>query len=129
MTDQQQLFYETWNDVLRATVDFLGGPKEVGSMLWPEKTVSEAHRACLDCLNPERPHQFGEKEHLLISLARAKDFHLPMVWLSQRFNYAPPQPIEPQDQIAELQRQFIRAVETASGFAKLLERTRLKAVS
>lgn len=131
MIGQGELFFETLPDALRATIDALGGPKAVGVQLWPEKTVDEARRLLLDCLNPDRPHRLDpETLLLLLRLAREKGVHLAVSWMMADLGYARPTPIDPEDQLAEHERQFIRAVEKAQGFASLIERsrTRLKAV-
>lgn len=126
---QQQLFFETFNDVLRATVDALGGPKVVGEMLWPEKTIDEARRQLLDCLNPDRQHRLDpDRLLLLLKLARAKGIHLATSWLLEDVGYQPPVPIEPEDELAQLQRDFIRAAETIEAIGKRIDRVRIKAV-
>lgn len=127
--DQPALFYESLNEVLAAVVTALGGKKVVASVLWPEKPVEEAARYLADCLNSDRPAKLDpEKLLLLLKLARGKGIHLAMTWISEDAGYAPPQPTEPQDEYAELQRQFIRAAETVEAIAKRMERTRMKAV-
>lgn len=128
--EQPALFHESVHEALKATVAACGGAKVIASALWPEKPMDEAARYLSDCLNPERAANLPlDKLTLLLKLARAKGVHLGITWLLADVGYADPVPIEPEDQHAELQRQFIRAVETASGFAKLLERHKLKAVS
>ena len=62
---QEPLFVETVNEALREIVKALGGAKKVAAQLRPQKTVDEAARWLLDCLNPER------RERLVSILARA----------------------------------------------------------
>ena len=125
--DQPQLFHESIQEALRSTVAALGGTKLVSSLLWPEKPVDEASRHLADCLNPDRSARLDpERLLLLLKLARAKGIHLAMAWILEDVGYGPPQPIEPIDEMAELQRQFIRAAETVEGIAKRMDRVRLK---
>jgi hypothetical protein len=123
MAEQGELFYETLTDALRATVDALGGPKVVGQTLWPEKGTDEARRALLDCLNPDRPHQLGDDRLvLLLKMSRAKGIHTATAWIMAEIGYAPPQPVEPEDQMAALQREFIAAVEKQGAIADRIAR-------
>jgi glutamyl/glutaminyl-tRNA synthetase len=127
--EQTPLFVESLTEALKATVASVGGAKFVASSLWPEKSLEEANRHLLDCLNPDRAARLDpEKLLLLLKLARAKGVHLAMTWILEDVGYAAPQPIEPEDQEAEQQRQFISAVERLEALAKRMDRTRLKAV-
>lgn len=47
-------FYECPEDALRAAMQALGGAKQVGARLLPDKTPDGAGRLLLDCLNPAR---------------------------------------------------------------------------
>lgn len=120
---QQELFHESLHDALKAVVAALGGLKVVGIQLWPEKPVDEAARYLADCLNPDRPHGLHpEKLLLLLRLAHARGVHTGFTWISREVGYADPTPIEPEDELAELQRQFIRSVESLDGLMKRAER-------
>lgn len=122
---QQEMFHESVHDALKATVAALGGLKVVGVQLWPEKPVDEAARYMADCLNPDRPHGLHpEKLLLLLRLAHAKGAHGAFTWISREVGYADPTPIEPEDEFAELQRLFIRQVDTLDGLMKRMERVR-----
>lgn len=123
MSEQGELFYETLTDALRATVDALGGPKVVGVMLWPEMGLDEARRRLLDCLNPDRQHRLDPDRLLrLMKLSREKGVHIAIAWILAELGYATPQPIEPEDQQAELIRQFNRAAETVSAMGERILR-------
>jgi len=49
-----------------------------------------------------------------------------MAWILDDVGYASPQPTEPQDEMAELQKQFIRAAESVEAIAKRMDRVRLR---
>lgn len=126
--DQSELFHETFTDALRATVAALGGFKVVGSALWPEKPIEEGARLMADCLNPDRPHRLTPDQLcLVLKMARAKGIHLAMHWLAEDVGYQVT-PIEPRDEMAELQREFIRAAEQVEKIAKRIERVNVRAV-
>lgn len=114
---------ESFNDALIACVKACGGSKQVGPALWPEKAPDAAQRALLDCLNEERPAKLAPEQVLLIlRLARAKGCHEGMDFIATELGYAPPVPIEPRDEMAELQRQFIEAVHAQAELARRIER-------
>lgn len=81
-------FYEGPEDALRTAVQSLGGAKQVGAMLWPDKTPDAAGRLLLDCLNPARSEKLDISQVMLI-LAKAKEagVHAPFAWLAAEVGY------------------------------------------
>lgn len=107
------------NAALVECVKALGGSGKVGPKIWPEKMADAAQRCLLDCLNPERTAKLSPEQVLFIlRMARAKGHHMGMEWLCNELSYAV-SPIEPKDEMAELQRQFI---ETQARMADMLGR-------
>lgn len=101
---------ETWNDALIECVKAAGGSAIVGKKVFPEKSPESAQRALLDCLNEDRPAKLSpDQVKLVLRLARDKGFHGGIAFLLADLGYAPTNPIEPRDEVAELQRQFIEA--------------------
>ncbi len=120
---QPPLFVESVNEALRAVVAHLGGAKAVGPMLWPQKPVDEAARQLLDALNPDRPHKLDPEQTLfLLRKAREAGYHGAMEFIATEAGYTKPSPIEPEDERAQLQRDFIAAVKTSQQIAARLER-------
>lgn len=114
---------ETLNDALIACVKAAGGSKKVGPILWPEKGEEAAQRLLLDCLNLDRPqHLTPEQMVLLFRLARDKGHHAGIGFVLEQLGYAPTSPIEPKDEAAELQRQFIESVKAQQALLSRLER-------
>lgn len=102
---------ESMNDMLVEIVNSTGGAKKIGSMLWPELLVDVAHRKLLDCLNPERPAKLDPEQVLfLLRIARKQGETSGIEFLCEQLHYAVPQPIEPKDEEADLQRKFIAAI-------------------
>jgi len=94
-------------EALRATVMRLGGAKRIGQLLWPEK---EIHRAAIDldnALNRDRAEKLSlEQVDLIIAEGRKAGCHAVMQYLGSRHSYEV-RPIEPEDERARLQREFI----------------------
>ena len=113
----------SFNDALVAAVKALGGSKVVGALLWPEKAPDAAQRLLLDCLNDDRPaHLTPDHVRLILRLARQRGHHDAVAWLLADLGYAPPQPVEPRDEVAELQRQFIEASRAMQQLSGRIER-------
>jgi hypothetical protein len=104
--DQPSLFVDTLNDAVRDTARSIG-LKRIAHELWPSKSEDEAARYLNDCLNPDRPQKLSGEEILVIA-RRGRDVgcHLITGFICMDTGYAPPQPVDPADEKAELQRQF-----------------------
>lgn len=103
MKEQPPLFVESIYDAMRAIVAHLGGPKAVGPLLWPAKSVDDARRVLLDCLNPDRAEKLDPEQFLMLfRLARASQFHVAKHWLDAECGYLPSVPADPQEEKARL---------------------------
>ena len=81
-------FYEQPEDALRAAVQALGGYKPVGQQLWPHKTVDQASRYLMDCLNPERNEKLNYTEIIFIfGKAKSIGFHAGFEWFAHQCEY------------------------------------------
>ena len=115
--------YDSLNEALIDCVKAAGGSKQVGPLLWPEKTPDSAQRLLLDCLNDERPAKLSPEQVLLVlRLARAKGHHHGVEFILGDLGYAPPVPIDPRDEAAELQRQFMGVMGKAEELTLRMER-------
>lgn len=113
---------DNFTTALVECVKALGGSKQVGPQLWPEKTPDAAQRLLLDCLNDDRPaHLTPDQVVLILRLARAKGVHIGFEFLAADLGYAPPVAIEPRDEVAELQRKFIAASQVMAEIASRME--------
>lgn len=119
----QALFYETFPEALKAVVQALGGAKPVGSKLWPEKTPDAAARQLNDCLNEGRPEKLSPEQVLwLLAAGRQAGCHAAMHYLAHEAGYSDPQPVEPEDERAQLQRDYIEAAKLMQSIAGRMER-------
>lgn len=119
---QERLFFEDVNDALREAVTMLGGAKKVGPRFWPEKTVEQAHSLLLACLNADRKERLApEQVVLLLKWARAAGYHGAMNHICSETGYRA-EPLNPEDEAAKLQREYIEAVQASKHIADRLER-------
>lgn len=120
---QNRLFFDDVNDALREVVKVLGGAKQVGPLLWPEKTVEQAQQHLLACLNTERKERLSPEQFLLLlKLGRQADFHAVKHWIDEELGYEPSRPLNPADETEQLQRDFIAAVQASRRIAERLDK-------
>lgn len=115
--------YESLNAALIDAVKALGGSKQVGHKLWPEKTVDAAQRHLLACLNEDKPERLTP-DHLMLLLRMARDIghHAAFAYMSAQLSYADPQPISPRDELAELLREYMESRKQDSMKVERIER-------
>ncbi len=102
---------DTIYDALRACVDALGGPKEAGKRLRPEKTLDDARQWILCCLNAERSEKFDPEQVMwLLREARQMGYHDAAYFVADDTGYSHPLPITREAETEKLQREFIDAV-------------------
>lgn len=114
---------DSFNDALIDAVKALGGSKQVGPTLWPEKTPDAAQRLLLACLNEDRSERLSPDQVLMVlRMARAKGHHGAIAYMLNDLGYAPTQPVEPRDESAELQRQFMESVRVQAAIVDRMEK-------
>lgn len=114
--------FEDIDDALRDVVRDLGGTKVVGHWLRPDLAPDQAGAWLKDCLNPERREKLSPRQVMAV-LRRARDsgHHQLMEFMAADNGYAV-HPIDPRDELAELQRQFIAAVGQSKHIADRIEK-------
>ena len=127
---QASLFYESYESAIADTITALGGNKIVGSALWPAMLADEAGKKLADCLNLKKREKLDLGELRLIRhLAREKGIHILMTYENRDAGYGDPLPITPEDEAAQLQREYIAAVKSLQVITTRMDRTTsLKAV-
>jgi hypothetical protein len=121
MTDQIPLFVDTYEEAIRHTINALKGFKTVGVALWPDKTADAAGRRLADCLNADKPDRLNPSELAFIRRwARSEGVHVMATYELRAAGYADPQPIEPEDERARLQREYVAAVRTLTALTQKL---------
>lgn len=123
---QEELFHEDLDAALMHIIATLGGNKRVGCQLWPEESPDAAARRLADCMNPDRPQFLKGKQIMwILTEARKAGVHSAMAFIARECGYADPQPVEPEDEAAKLQRQFIQAKEEMARMLKQMDRLSL----
>ena len=109
--NQPSLFHEDIWQALNDCVRALGGAKAVGHVLRPEMDPRDAGKWLLDCLNTDRKEKLCLEQVLLILReARKINCHAGAAFIMRDAGYAEPQPVEPEDERAALQRSFVESV-------------------
>jgi hypothetical protein len=124
------LFHESVTDALREVVQALGGFKKVGAAMWPEKSADAAGRHVADCLNPDRAERFNPDQVLwLLREGRRIGCHAAANFLMRESGYADPTPIEPGDERARLEREFIEAAKSVQAIGDRIARLGIREVA
>lgn len=114
--------FETTTEALISCVKAAGGSKQVGLRVFPEKTLEQAQRHLLACLNDDRPERLTPDQVLLVArLARDKGCHAYAEHVADSLSYSEPVPVEPQDEADDLRRQFIESTRTLAAMADKIE--------
>lgn len=112
-------FFEDVDDAMKEAVRALGGAKKVGLMFWPEleKDPDKAANRLRDCMNPDRREKLSIQQFmLLLRKSREVGCHSLMAYVANDAGYRA-EPVEPEQQLAEKQAQFIDAVKTLQSMA------------
>jgi hypothetical protein len=113
--------HETINDALIECVKAAGGSKTVGAILWPEKTINDAQRLLLACLNTERSEKLCPMQMMLVlKLAKQAGCHDGVAFITTSLGYSVPTPIKTEDETAQLMREFILAQKAMTAIAEKL---------
>lgn len=126
---QLALIHEDFDSALTACVQALGGAKNVGVMLRPEydEDPDKAARWLLACLNPQRDEKLSWQQTFMV-MRKARDIgvHVAMAYIAQTIGYADPQPIAPEDEAAQLKREFIASIKALEVLQQRMARNGLQ---
>lgn len=107
---QEALFHERIEEALDEVIKACGGRKRFAAEMWPDKPARDAHNLLDACLNPERRERLSPAQVIYVmQRGRAKGCHAVMRYVARECGYEEPKAIEPEDQRAKLQREFIEA--------------------
>jgi len=125
-------FYECAEAALTASVQAVGGAKVVGSLLWPDKSVEQAHKLLLDCLNSDRLEKLSYSQIIMVfRIAKEAGFHAGFDWWAQQCEYEC-QPItkaEQTDRLVTVVEQSSKTLAAAVAALERIQRTNIKAAS
>ena len=127
MSDQSELFHESIYDAIGSAIQALGGAKKVAGLLWPSLKTESGYTRLKHCLSDDFPEKLSPTELLLVAArAKEKGDHSVMRFLAAELGYEHPRTVSPADQAAELQRQFVEAVQQSARIAERLTRLGVK---
>lgn len=135
MQNNDLAMFSDFDDALSGAVMALGGWKKVGCLLRPELAPKPdiAAQWVRDCLNPDKRERLNPHQLLLLMrLGREAGYHATKYWLDAELGYEQGSPLDPRDEAAKLQRDFIAAIQLSKALAEKMERltqSPLKAVS
>lgn len=113
---------EDLDDAIVQTIKALGGYKVVGALLRPDIDPLAAGRWLSDACNPREREVLKPSQVALIrSLARQRGVHTLANYEMRVAGYAPPVPVEPEDERAQLQRAYVESVRAQSLIVTRLE--------
>lgn len=128
--DQPSLFHETFQDALKDCVRALGGAKIVGHAMRPEKTIDDARKWLLNSLDDARAEKLSPDQVIWIMReARKAGCHAGAAYVMRECGYAEPQPLEPEDERAALQREFVQQSKALHALMTRMERSGLRVAS
>lgn len=129
-TAQTSLFYDSYDDAIRDACLAIGGFKKVGAMLWPTIPADDAGRRLAHCLNGEKRDKLGPGELQLIRrAARQAGVHVLAAYECRDAGYADPLPLAPEDEAAQLKREYIAAVRQLSAIQARIDHNAMKVVA
>jgi len=127
---QFPLFCESYEEAIRATSYAIGGLKATGVALWPTLPADDAGRKLASCLDSEKREKLSLNELRMIRrLAREKGVHILANYEARDAGYADPQPVTPEDEAAQLQREYIAATKVMQALAQRMDRNPLLRVA
>jgi hypothetical protein len=117
------LFHESITEAIKDTINACGGSKQVAAKLWPEKAPDAAHRLLLSCLNDDRPERLSPEQLMFVlRMGREKGVHVGITYILRELGYDDPKPIEPTDELAELQRNCLELLQQQARMAARMEK-------
>lgn len=122
MNEQIPLIVEDYNEAIRQTAMALGF-KDAAHALRPELKIDAAARWLADCCNPDRRYDLSPDQlALLRRMARQAGVHLLACFEMRDAGYGEPTPVEPEDERAALQREFVKQGRALQELMARLER-------
>ncbi|MFU8837891.1 MAG: hypothetical protein ACNA75_06260 [Thiohalomonadaceae bacterium] len=120
---QQDLWHEDINDAIAADIMACGGYKKMALELWPALKMETAYARLKACLNHDKAEKLSPEEISLITrMARQRGSLATLTYMLREAHCADPAPIEPEDEKARLQREYVASVKALQKLSKQLEK-------
>ena len=113
---QKELFHESFENALQATIEGIGGFKKVSIELWPGKTPDSAYAHLKNCLREDKGEKLSLSELITITKwGRDQGIHYANAFFNDETGYQRPEPLNAEDELEKREREFIEA-------AKIIEK-------
>lgn len=120
---QTELFHESEEDALGATIHAIGGFKQVAHELWPTMKLATAYSRLKACLDETKNEKLALGEiTIIVRKGREAGVDYYPRYLNADTGFKPPEISEPEDEQAALQREFITATKQMDIIMKRFER-------
>lgn len=114
--------HDRLEDALDEVIRACGGHKQFAAGMWPTKTLVDATNHLTACINPERRERFTPSQVMyILKKGREARCHVAMQFITEHTGYAEPIAVEPEDERAQLQRDFIAAADAMANMAMRIE--------
>lgn len=130
MESQNELFHDDINDAIGSLILALGGYKKVAADLWPHMAMNSAYARLKACLRDDKDEKLSPHELIyLIKEGRDKGCHAVINYICGEAGYEQPKALQPHDELAELQRQYIQAAKIIRAVSERIERINIREVN
>lgn len=120
---QDKLFYESALQAVEiAIAESAFTYKQVASHLWPAKKPDTAYARLKACLNDDKDEKFSFEE--IIEICKHIDRYDPLYFFADECSHSRGEPCAPEDEAANLQREFIASAKRMENIAARIEKLR-----
>lgn len=118
---QDLLFYDSAMHAIDCTITSSGRHyKEVAAYLWPSKKPESAYARLKACLNDEKDEKLSFEE--IIAICKFCNRFDALFFFADQCSHSRPEPRAPEDEKAELQREFLNGLKKLEVLGARLEK-------
>jgi hypothetical protein len=108
---QYVLHHEDILDALATDIMAAGGFKKVAAAIWPNMRMESAYARLKACMDADKDQKLSPEEVMSIKrMAREVDSWAAVTFELRELHFEAPAPVEPEDQRARVQQEFVDAV-------------------
>lgn len=124
--EQLDLIHESVRDATRSAIAALGGIKRVAVQLRSTWEPERAQRWLNNCLDDNRAEKLEIEDHIWIFReAKRIGYHAAMQYFARECEYDA-KPVEPESELARLQREYVQAVKLLASLTPKIEEAKAK---
>lgn len=126
---QTQFWHDTWEDARDADINALGGRKKLAARLWPADDEETRQSRIKACCAPGHKQEFKPSEVIAIKRWARESASTAMIDFEAHELHFRVEWVEPEDEKARLQREFIEAVDRLDRIKNDIARNDLNVVN